>query len=303
MNRCLTGVVATLLASLAAPESTALAADPTTADCLAASEARISAGNQHKLRAERGFLLLCAAPSCPAEIREECSSRMEQVNAQIPTVIFQAKDAAGGDVVAVKVSMDGEVLAQRLEGTALSTDPGKHTFTFEAAGLPPVTKTLVMLTSQKLRREQIFLGAPPSPSPAVPAPTTAPPPVQGDGATSPAQGDATPPGLGTQKALALVAAGIGIVGIGVGVGFGAVAISDKSAAQSACPNGLCPTQAAADQWSTAGSAGNVSTIAFVVGGVGLAGAAALWLTAPAGRPQSTAQVGFGLGSLQVRGTW
>ena len=54
------------------------------------------------------------------------------------------------------------------------------------------------------------------------------------------------------------------------------------------------------KWSTAGSTGNISTIGFIVGGVGVAGAVVLWLTAPT---SSSAQVGFGPGSLQVKGTW
>jgi hypothetical protein len=93
------------------------------------------------------------------------------------------------------------------------------------------------------------------------------------------------------------------VGFGIGAAFGALALSDKSDAESACPNGQCPTAAAANKWSTAGSAGNVSTIAFVAGGVGLAGAAVLWFTAPASSAAASARVGLGLGSVQVVGSW
>jgi hypothetical protein len=49
--------------------------------------------------------------------------RVDEINAAIPTVIFEAKDGAGGDLSAVRVTMDGEVLAERLEGTALSINP------------------------------------------------------------------------------------------------------------------------------------------------------------------------------------
>ena len=47
------------------------------------------------------------------------------------------------DLTAVKVTMDHEVLSSALDGTALPIDPGIHTFTFEAAGQRPVTKSLV----------------------------------------------------------------------------------------------------------------------------------------------------------------
>jgi len=50
-----------------------------------ATEVAVKLGNEHKLRAERSQLLVCAAPSCPADIRKDCSNRVEQVNAQIPS--------------------------------------------------------------------------------------------------------------------------------------------------------------------------------------------------------------------------
>ncbi len=57
-------------------------------------------------------------------------------------------------------------------------------------------------------------------------------------------------------------------------------------------------------WRDAKNAGNLSTIAFVIGGVGLAGAAVLWI---AGKPETAnapgAQVGVSPGGLAVRGRW
>ena len=50
--------------------------------------------------------------------------------------------------------------------------------------------------------------------------------------------------------------------------------------------------------------GNVATIGFIAGGVGLVGGAVLWLSArrePSSAP--SVQVGLGPGSMQVLGTW
>jgi hypothetical protein len=135
-------------------------ASPTTPECLAASDASLKLGNDHKLRAERAQLLVCADASCPADIRLECARRVDEVNARVPTLIFAAKDASGADLSAVKVTMDGEVLAERLEGTAFPIDPGEHTFTFETAGQAPVTRTLIIQEAQKDRHESIAFGAP-----------------------------------------------------------------------------------------------------------------------------------------------
>ena len=275
-------------AVIALGEGAAAAADPTTGDCLAASDASLRSGNQHKLREERAQLLTCAVASCPADIRRECLHRVDEVNAQIPTIIFAAKDGAGNDLSSVKVTVDGDVLAERLEGTALSIDPGRHTFTFETPGQPKVTKEFVIFEAQKDRRETIGFGSPPPEKPAVAGPATVVP--------------AREEGLGTQKTLALVTAGIGVVGIGIGAVFGVLAISKRNDAQAACP-GDCATADGVNKWADAGSAGNASTIGFVVGGLAVAGAAVLWFTAPRAARTASARLGFGPGSVRLEATW
>jgi hypothetical protein len=284
--------VLTSALALALVDRAAHAADPTTADCLAASEASFKAGNQHKLRAERSQLLVCAATSCPADIRKECVSRVDEVNAQIPTIIFAAKDASGADLSAVKVSMDGEVLAERLEGIALSVDPGEHTFTYETAGQPPLTKKLVVQEAQKDRRESVMFGRP----------TILPGSAAGTTQTTEAR-TPTGHGLGAQKILALVTGGIGIAGLGVGAAFGVVALSKKSNAESLCPN-ACVTEDGVNEWSSATLLGNVSTIGLVVGGAALVSGTVLWFTAkPKASTAASAQIGVGPGSVQLTGAW
>src|SRR6185295_7442408 len=54
------------------------AAEVAPAECLAASDASIRSDNQHRFRAERAELLVCASPSCPADIRRECIRRVEE---------------------------------------------------------------------------------------------------------------------------------------------------------------------------------------------------------------------------------
>jgi hypothetical protein len=49
------------------------------------------------------------------------------------------------------------------------------------------------------------------------------------------------------------------------------------------------------------AAGNISTAAFVVGAVGLAAGGVLWFTATPNA--TTAQLGIGVGSIQLRGNW
>ncbi len=52
------------------------------------------------------------------------------------------------------------------------------------------------------------------------------------------------------------------------------------------------------------AAGNVSTVAFIVGGAGLAAGAVLWFTAPSGDVGSgQTALGGGPGSIRLRTTW
>ena len=90
-------------------------------------------------------------------------------------------------------------------------------------------------------------------------------------------------------------------------GVGTVFWTDDHVEEERCPKAcpdLCPDSNGVGLWSDAKSAGNVSTVAFIVGGVALAGGAALWFTAkPESSSGPSAQVGVGLGSLQLKGVW
>ncbi|HWZ91520.1 MAG TPA: hypothetical protein VNW92_21810, partial [Polyangiaceae bacterium] len=114
------------------------------------------------------------------------------------------------------------------------------------------------------------------------------------------------PRLSTQKIVALTAGGVGAGGVVIGSIFGAIAMSKKTDAQKACPN-VCADLNGVNAWSSAKSAGNVSTVAFIVGGVGLAGGAVLWFTAKPEKLDATdtkgVRVGVGPGSIQLKGTW
>jgi len=265
--------------------SPARAADPTVPECLAASDASLKSGNEHQLRAERTELLICSSSSCPSEIRKECMRRVDEVSASIPTIVFEVKDPGGIDLSDVKVTMDGEVLAERLDGTALAIDPGLHTFVFEAPNQPSVSKQLVIREAEKDRKESIQLGVA----------------AEGAGAQQPVAPAASSSGGGmpAQKVAAIVALGIGVAGVATGSVFGVMAMQKKDDAEKLCP-AECADKKGTDAWSDAKQAGTFSTIGFIVGGVGLAGAALLWFTAPS---STQAQVGIGPGSIQLRGSF
>lgn len=276
------------------------AAGPTTAECLSASNASIDMRIAHKLRDARGELLVCASASCPAEVRAECLSKFAEVDAEIPTIVFEAKDGTGLDRSAVRVVMDGHPLAERLDGTALAVDPGEHTFTFETADLPSIAKTFVIREAEKDRHEPIILGLPPAGAPATATSPRGPLATMGataSGIVEPARAPLT-----GQKLAALVASGMGLVGVATGGAFGLIALSRRNEAQSVCPD-RCSTKAGVQDWSAAKSASNLSTASVVVGGIGLIGAAVLWFTAPSSGRGAHVRVGLGIGDLRVVGAW
>ena len=277
---------------LVAAATPARAADPTTAECLSANEASLAARGQQKLRDARAKLLTCAAASCPRDVREECTRGINEINAALPTIVFEATDEAGADLIAVKVTMDGEALTDRLEGTALAVDPGAHTFAFESEGRPRTEKKFLIREGDKSWRERIVLGGA-----SAGAGSTAP------GATLGSSSEGASSGLGAKRIGALVAGGAGVVAVGIGTVFGLRAKSKHDEAIKICPDPQCPDRDGVQRWNDAISAGNVATIAFIVGAVGVAGGVALWVV---GAPESSGgstQVGLGPGTLQLRGTW
>jgi hypothetical protein len=267
------------------------ASDPTTADCVAANEASITLRSQHKLRETREQLLVCAAPSCPEDIRVECGRRVELVNRAMPTIVFEAKDASGTDIAVVKVDIDGKPLLERLDGIAISLDPGEHRFTFTVVGQTPVEQTFVIREGEKDRRERVTFGgvrpAAPGTAPASlaePAPVTSPPRSSGDGADG-----------STQRIGGLVVGGVGIVGLGLGAVFGLKASSTWSNAQAKCSATSCPDRAGAlADHDSASSAATVATVSFIAGGVALAGGLALVFTAPRSGSSSSSTGGIRL---------
>ena len=270
------GLVVALLgaATLSAPP--ARAADPSVSDCLMAAEASLKLRAEHKLRLTRTQLLVCSSSSCPGEVRQECMRRIDDVNAAVPTLVLAVKDRAGRDLSEVRVTADGQAVAEHLDGSALSIDPGPHEFTFTAAGAPPLTETIILHEGEKDRRETVTLAIGTAPAPATLASPGTSPEGRVDSTPSPQGGGKT------QRVLGFVAGGVGIAGLAAGGVFGALASSSWKTAQRECPDHAgCSTQAMNDR-SHAVTDATVSTVGFIAGGVLLAGGLAIYFTAPRG---------------------
>lgn len=129
---------------------------------------------------------------------------------------------------------------------------------------------------------EVAANRPPAPRPElapVPPPAAAELPVMPAPAASTEPTSDEPPGLGTQRIVALAVGAAGVVGIGIGVGFGLKSMSKGDERDRLCPkNGVECTAEGAEAADAAITAGNISTVAWAVGGAALVGGVVLWLT-------------------------
>jgi hypothetical protein len=281
--------------ALSAISHPAHAAEPSIQECLTASNTSVKLRTAHKLGLARSQLLVCVAASCPAEVRAECSLRMDQVTASIPTVVFDVKDAAGHDLAAVKVTMDGQVVATKVDGTALTFDPGSHEISFEADG-QTATSTIVLREGEKNRHVAVVIGQPA----AAAAPVAAPEPAAPAQAVAPATAEDRGH---DRRVLGLAAGGAGVVGVVVGAIFGGLTLSSWSSAKSACPTFTNCTADATNDRSRALTESTVSDIGIIAGGVLVATGAVLYFTAPKRDAAPAARLRLGPGRFAVEGSF
>jgi hypothetical protein len=246
--------------------------------------------------AARVQLERCGDPSCPAMVRDDCAQRLNELERAQPTIVFDVKDAAGGDVSQVSVSVDGRALAEKLDGRALRVDPGDHEFTFVVAGKPAVARRLVLKETEKGRRERVVLDAKGG--------LGSPGSDAGEGAE---QG-----GLGTRRVLGLVVGGLGVAAVAVGSVLGVETFSAVSAQKSDCGSGPgCANRAQAQSdHSAAVTDATSSTVSFVAAGALLAGGAWLFFGTRSASPIAPSTglrlmpaVAPGGGSLSVGGVF
>ena len=259
LNRCRNGLrtlaIFSVLASLAVSPKTARADD---AACIAASENELSVRKQGKVRDAINLLVVCAAPTCPDEIKGECGRRLIELNAALPTMVVRATDAAGNDLSGVNVTLDGAPLV--LNGRAVPADPGNHMLRFDVVGKPSVEKTVLLTEGEKDRRITVVVS---------------------DAVES--TGSAQPSGGGRARLAGFAVGGAGIVGVVIGSVLGGLAISKSSSAKGECngPGGSCTGNtnvSATHDMQTAGTFADASTGLFIAGGALAATGVVLFLT-------------------------
>lgn len=196
----------------------------------------------------------------------------------------------GSEAPELVVTRDGTALGRATWGIETPVDPGKHVLRAAAPGRVAWETTIDIVEAGA--RERIVLPPlaeeRPAPAPESKAPAPAP------AAPSRAEVDTKDASkLPTQRLVALGVAGVGVIGVGLGAFFGLRASSTIGDANALCDERFCTAEGLSLR-DDAKTQANVSTVAFVAGGAALAGAAALWFTAPkpALRARARAQTAF-----------
>jgi hypothetical protein len=248
----------------------AAAGDPATEQCVVANETAQRLLRAGSLAAAREQVNLCVAATCPELIRNDCNELSKAIQAAMPTVRFDARDKSGAVVTNVRVTMDGQVLAENLDGTPLAVDPGKHRFVFESPGLPRTTKTILLKAGEQ-RGERVDMI------------------------------DMTGPLLRTTG---LVVAGIGVIAIGYGTFRAIRAKTTYDDAVEHCPNGpnsCSPAGVRGGEDAHDDAAAATTTIG--IGAFLVAGGAALYFLVPEEGFRITPGVRSGGLSLEASATW
>jgi hypothetical protein len=276
----------------------ARAAEPTKDQCIDANEKAQAMRKSEKLHAAEQTLLVCVSASCPGPVRDDCAQRLTELRSVIPTVVFIVKDDADQDLSDVRVTMDDQPLASKLDGTAIAIDPGPHHFVIEAVGKQKEERSLVIREGEKDRHERIVLVSAAVAAAPVPAAPVAPPPPPPEPEAPAKDGKA-------QRAAGLVVGGVGAAGVIVGGIFGIVSKSTYNhALTTECSNSVsqCSGKGVTDG-NTAHSQAAVSTVAFIAGGALLAGGVLLYFTAPRAGVTVSPTVGMGSAGVGVSGSF
>ena len=109
--------------------------------------------------------------------------------------------------------------------------------------------------------------------------------------------------LDGQRIGAIACGVLGAAGVATGTVFGLRSQSKHDQSDKYCTGSMCQDDRGVTLMEDARSAGTVSTVSFIVGGVGLGAAAILWFVRPFGREAAAVEVGVGPAAIRVAGRW
>jgi hypothetical protein len=177
--------------------------------CIRADTRMQELRKEGKLREARKKAPACMLEECPDMIRKHCATLAEEIGREIPTILFDVRDAAGTALVEVQVWVDDELVAERLDGRPVELDPGPHRAHVEWAG-SEVQVTSVAKAGEQRQVVKLLVGevAP------VPRPNPWRRPELPHRPTEATDGTADDATSGSDTTVAWVLGGVGVAALG-----------------------------------------------------------------------------------------
>jgi hypothetical protein len=123
--------------------------------CIAAHETAQSLRNAGRVKDARKALITCARDMCPALISNDCKPWLVEANAEQPSVVLSVRDEHGTETADVRVTLDGVLLTEHLDGRPIDVDPGEHQLRFERRGVAPIEQKVFLHAKEKQRVVQV----------------------------------------------------------------------------------------------------------------------------------------------------
>jgi hypothetical protein len=229
-----------------------------------------------KLQAARQQAAVCTRDVCTAFIRDDCTKWLGEIEATLPSVVIDVRDAQGQETAAVRVLLDGQPWLDALDGKAKPIDPGQHTLRFEMEGTPPIEETVQIREGEKNRKLSASF--------------------QKGGASS-----------SSRSIAPWIVGGAGVAVLVVGAITGGLVLREKSITDEHCSDATrtCDAEgrAAASRGRTLGP---ISTVSLVVGGLGV-GVSTVWLLTRGRGAPAPVQTGFVVtgdgGAFRIQTSW
>jgi hypothetical protein len=122
--------------------------------------------------------LACSQIECNQAIVRECLQLYEKLEQETPSFVFAARKGEGGELIDVRVDMDGKVISEQITGRPFKVDPGPHEFVFSHPQRGRMQTNATARVGERARVVEVTFADPnakPAPAPLAPAPVPAAP--------------------------------------------------------------------------------------------------------------------------------
>ncbi len=97
---------------------------------------------------------------CPKVLARDCTLWDEELDSAIPSIVVVARDESGRVLQDLRLSVDGRVVAQRLDGTPIEVNPGRHSLQVQGDQGPGTQIVLDVSDGSKGRTVEVRLRSP-----------------------------------------------------------------------------------------------------------------------------------------------